>query len=197
MLLIVTLNDLEIVVLTESVTETVNEYVVFSDKDGAVPEITPVEVFNERPLGREPVVIANVNALFSGSVASADIDTEEPSLKDPKDPEEYCHTGDWLIYSASGINPNKFDGFVTLISNGSYAAFSPVNTAVNCTNELYVVVVACVSTPFVPIAEAIAPFTKFVPDIIIVPEPLDSLYVPVILATPGVSWTIFCQPLFV
>ncbi len=65
------------------------------------------------------------------------------------------------------------DGFVTLISNGSYAAFSPVNTAVNSTNELYVVVVACVSTPFVPIAEAIAPFTKLVPDILMVADPVD------------------------
>ena len=46
------------------------------------------------------------------------------------------------MYNASGISPKRFDGFVTLISYGSYAFDNPVNVATNCTNELYVVDVA-------------------------------------------------------
>ena len=124
-------------VLLPSVTETVKLYVVFEDIPVGVPEITPVDVFKESPDGKAPDVIENVRLEFSGSVANADIGViDTPSENVPKDPEEYCHTGDWLIYNASGIIPKRFDGFVTLISKGSYAAFSPVKTAVNCTNEL-------------------------------------------------------------
>lgn len=89
MLLIVMLNDLLIVEFAESVTDTVNVYVVLEEIPDGVPDITPVDVFSVSPTGKEPAVIANVSGELSGSVANADIGViADPSENVPSVPEE-------------------------------------------------------------------------------------------------------------
>ena len=91
-------------------------YVMFVAISGSVPEINPVEEFNVIPVGKvDP--LTNVYVIVeSESVAVADTDTDTCSLNVPNEPLAVCHTGLAFIYKASGINPNKFEGFVTLRS---------------------------------------------------------------------------------
>ena len=164
------LNDLGII-LTPSVAFIVKVYVVCEEIFGNVPEITPVVEFNVTPEGKdEPEASAYVTVESESAEDNADRVMLTCSVNVPNDPLAVTHTGLALTYSASGINPNRFEGFVTFMSYGSLAFERFANTAVSCTKELYVVDCACTSTPFVPIADAIAPVTKLVPAIVIVPE---------------------------
>jgi hypothetical protein len=75
-----------------SVALAVKLVVVSTDTDGAVPDISPVDEFNESPEGKLPVTILYVTAL-SGSVAFIKTLTETVSENDPKDPAAVVHVG--------------------------------------------------------------------------------------------------------
>ena len=94
-MLLINIEKLLDTALIPSVTDTVKVYVVLEDTDPGVPDITPVEEFKEMPDGKLPERIENVSDVFSGSVANADTGViATPSENVPRDPEEYCHTGD-------------------------------------------------------------------------------------------------------
>ena len=112
------LNVLGTTGLTPSDALIVKVYVVFDETSGGVPEIKPVDEFKVTPEGNvDP--LANAYVIAVSSVAVAETDIETLSWNDPRDPLGVVQTGFAFIYSASGINPNKFDGFVTLMSYGS------------------------------------------------------------------------------
>jgi hypothetical protein len=115
----VILNDLGIA-LTPSEALIVKLYVVSEDMFGKVPEITPVEEFKVTPEGSvEPDAKAYVTVESESVADNADNVIDNCLLNVPKDPLVVCHTGLAFTYNASGIIPNRFDGFVTLISYGS------------------------------------------------------------------------------
>ena len=114
------LNDLGIV-LTPSDALIVNEYVVSVVIFGSVPEIAPVDEFSVTPEGSvEPDAKAYV-IVESESVAVADTEIETCSLNVPRVPAVVCHTGLAFTYNASGSNPKRLEGLVTLMSYGSLA----------------------------------------------------------------------------
>ncbi len=87
----------------------------------------------------EPDASAYVTVESESVVDKADNVMSTCSINVPNEPLAVTHTGLALTYSASGINPNRFEGFVTLRSYGSLAFERFANTAVSCTKELYVV----------------------------------------------------------
>ena len=104
------LNDLVTAVLIPSEAETVN--VDVSGFPVAVPEIKPDEE-RDNPVGKDPDVTEYVIVFDSSSVADNWI--LDP-FHVPSDPEDVAHTGESLIKNASGSSPNRFEGFIILIS---------------------------------------------------------------------------------
>ena len=94
----------------------VNVYVVFVVIFGSVPEIKPEEEFNVTPEGKDEPLASEYVIVESESVAVAETDIDTCSVNVPSDPAVVVHTGEALIYKASGIIPNKLEGFVTFIS---------------------------------------------------------------------------------
>ena len=72
-------------------------------------------MFNDKPLGKEPDIIENVNVSPSTSEAPvASVPTSVPSKNEPKEPAAVDHVGLELTVNPSAKEAERPDTFVTL-----------------------------------------------------------------------------------
>ena len=67
--------------------------VVSEPTAAAVPDMTPVDVFKDKPDGKEPETIAKVSTVSDPSVAATVTLTDSPSVNVPKEPALVVHVG--------------------------------------------------------------------------------------------------------